>query len=354
MASATDAHYHKRYHALKNNGFEVIAYGFRRNVNLSIIYPDDIILLPEVENGNYLKRIKTVFASINKIISIHGKNAIYYATTFDIALVCYIRKIRYIYGISDIVHSNFSFLLRSLFLKLDRKIIGKSLCTMLTSEGFLPYLNLKETSTRKCIFIKNKLDSSFTHITRPEKKLHKRSSIIFGFAGNIRYVTTLMFAELIGKEFPNHMFVFWGNGSNDTIEKVHHLCSQYTNISYQGPFANPNDLEKVYASIDVMVCNYDTQTINERLLEPNKLYECIFFNKPLVVTRHTYLDATIKKMDIGISTDNSIEDLKKLIHKVSANKINHWIENECSVPTEKLIEDYTPFFTLINRINNEL
>lgn len=348
MASATDSHYHKRWKALRNAGFKVVAYGFQRNVSLDSSSAKEINLLPQVKNGKYIKRIKTVYDAISNVISKHGKNVIYYATTFDIALVCYIKNVKYVYGISDLVHSNFPNLFKSPFICIDKRLVKNSICTILTSEGFLSYLHLPSEDLRKCIFIKNKLDSVFKDIERPILNDDgNMKSIRFGFAGNIRYETTLLFAEIIGRSFPEHKFIFWGSGQQEFVDRVEKLCSLFSNISYKGLFSNPIDLPSVYDSLDIMVCNYDTKTMNERLAEPNKLYECIFFNKPLIVTDGTYLGKTVNRLNIGTAIDNSETNIYNFIHSLTHEKIKSWKLNESIISSDELIEDFSPLFSVL-------
>lgn len=350
MASATDSHYHKRMNALKDAGYKVIAYGFERNISLTNTNLKDILPLPKVKNGNYLKRIVTVYNAVTNVIAKHGKDVIYYATTFDIAYVCYLKKVKYIYGISDIVHSNFPILMRSIFNILDRRIISKSICTVLTSRGFIPYLKLSKALVNKCILIENKLDCSFKNLKRENASPNfKGKTLSFGFAGNIRYQTTLMFAKVIGKHFPTYSFIFWGNGSIDIIKQINDLSHTYPNISFMGKFSNPSDLPKVYKSIDIMVCNYDTKTINERIAEPNKLYECIFFNTPMIVAAKTHLGDIVKSLDIGTSINNTESDMYNIITSLTKENIIQWKNNEAAINSTDIIEDYSPLLTRLQK-----
>lgn len=352
MASATDSHYLKRYNALIEHGYDVVAYGFLRNVALTNAVREDINLLPMIENGNYLKRIGKVFTAVNEIIEKNGNDAIYYATTFDIALVCFVKGVRYIYGISDIVHSGFSPLMRNFFSMLDKKLIERSLCTILTSEGFVSYLKLNSVLLKKCLFIKNKLDKTILDFPRGSGSFKTyQKGIRFGFAGNIRYETTLKLAEIIGKYYPDDSFIFWGNGKSEILARVNALSSKYENIQYMGAFSNPADMAKVYDSIDVMACNYDTTTINERIAEPNKLYECIYFNKPIIATAYTFFGETVEKLGIGLMVDNSESDLKTVVSKFDTDSMITFVRNESSIDSSVLIEDFSDLYKILD---NEL
>ena len=71
------------------------------------------------------------------------------------------------------------------------------------------------------------------------------------------------------------------------------------NVEYQGPFSNPDELEKVYKSIDVnfMVC--DTQIQNVRVALPNKLYESIFFTTPILAAEGTQFGEEVLARGLG-------------------------------------------------------
>lgn len=348
MASAYDPHYIRKLRIMRSHGIDVEAYGFVRSCDLtSGNEEDDIKLLSEVLNRNYVKRIWTVYENITSVIEHHGKTPVYYATTFDIACVCKMKRVRYIYGISDIVYGAFPLPLRKLFLAIDRQLINGSMFSVLTSPGFQCCLMLSDKGKNKCIYVKNKLDSIYSEDARPAIVTIK-DSIRFGFAGNIRYRTTLDFARLIGESYPCHEFIFWGNGDECMMKEVHSLCKKYSNIKYNGKFKNPEDLDLVYDSIDVMVCNYDTTTINERLLEPNKLYECIYFNTPMIVTSDTYLADRVKELKCGFAVVNDDCSMRYVLNKLNTDILNDMVLNAHSIPASELQEDYSDFFERLN------
>ena len=55
----------------------------------------------------------------------------------------------------------------------------------------------------------------------------------------------------------------------------------------------------------------------------NKLYESIYFNCPIVVSRQTFLEDKVKRLKIGYSVDAYNEDdVKKLVRDIESSYIN--------------------------------
>jgi glycosyltransferase involved in cell wall biosynthesis len=168
----------------------------------------------------------------------------------------------------------------------------------------------------------NKLSPYFLNIERPYP-LKISGNLRIGFVGYFRYPNTVLrLAMIIGECFPNIEFHFWGTGEESILNKVNTLSNRYSNIFNNGPFVNPIDLPKVYNSIDLVACNYDTSTINERIAEPNKLYEAIFFNKPLIVSANTYLASKIKQLQCGYVIDSfDNRNIKEFLENITADSI---------------------------------
>ena len=97
-----------------------------------------------------------------------------------------------------------------------------------------------------------------------------------------------------------------------------------------------------------MVC-YDTNSGNVRIAEPNKLYESIFFETPIIVSSNTFLAKRVKQYnagdDIDASNDSAIIDYVNNLDAVRLNKI---ATNLTLIDFKTLID--SPI-ELINKIN---
>ncbi|MFW5700710.1 MAG: glycosyltransferase [Cyclobacteriaceae bacterium] len=333
----------KRIRSFINAGYEVEIYGFDRgvyNINAKIDGKKIEVLGFAPSGYNYFKKFIHTKKQLKIVFNKYdNKNVVYYLFGFDQALICKLfSKNRYIYEISDLVYTYFKYPgIRFIFKTIDKFIINNSLLTVLITKGFKKYFNLK---TNHIIIQPNKLDSYFNHQTRTTRLLKPNQSIAFGFAGAIRYQNTIFrFAKIIGEHFPQHSFYFFGDTPNKN--NVIDFSNQFSNVYYMGPFKNPEDLQEVYEKIDVVVACYRTDTINERVAEPNKLYEALYFNKPIIVSKGTYMEnfVTIQN-DFGYAINATVDaEIKKLIENIEIEKLNEKIKNISTIPPSNIIDD---------------
>lgn len=333
----------KRINSFISNGFDVDIFGIYRgkyNENAYIYGKKINIIGEQTDGGAYLSKLINNNRAVKKIIKSYDKrNTVFYSFGFALTLSLKMNGCeRYIYEISDILYGYHKFdLLRSFFKSIDKYLIKKSLITVLTSEGFASFL-YKDNWPQNIIIQPNKLNSYFKDVKRTfipynEKKLR------FAYVGAFRYPNTIFrFANIIGELYPQHEFHFYGDSimTNQVVE----IANKYENVKYHGSFRNPDDLLYIYNNIDIVVACYDIQSINERIAEPNKLYEAIYFNKPIIVSQKTFLSEKVNKLNCGYSIDasknQSIISFLDLINTVELNKIR---ENISKIDENELIDD---------------
>lgn len=330
MASLSQPRCIKRVCAFYESGYDVEVYGNTRGKYDINVYPGEI----KVHNwgiaksgSNYLNKFNKNYINIKNVIKNNSTDIIYYAFAFDISLILFILKKKYIYEISDLVYGYFNKVLRFIFKTVDKLLIAKSLFTVVTSEGFYKYLYPKGTTN--VLIHPNKVNLSLCNVRRKISNFNI-NSLRFAYVGAFRYPNTVFrFAEIIGRYYPQHKFYFYGNSALTPL--VLELEKKYSNISYFGKFQSPQDLESIYDNIDIVVACYDTTALNERVAEPNKLYEAICFCKPIIVSSNTFLSNKVNQMKVGFSIDASknediitfLENLKKdELQKISTTEYN--------------------------------
>lgn len=343
LASISQPRCIKRIRSFIKSGFEVEVYGFDRgvyNIN-AVIEGQKIHNLGFAESGKgYIKKFKNAKSALTEIFKANEKeNVIYYAFAFDIALICkLLGKKKYIYEISDLVYGYFSNkLLRDNFAKLDRYIIRSSLLTVMTSTGFYKFL-FPKLDKPNVIVQPNRVDNSFYQKQRGSF-LKKDDKLVFSYIGAFRYPNTVFrFARMIGEHFPQHEFHFYGD--SNLTGQVKELASNYNNVFYFGPFKSPEDLNGIYEKIDIVVACYDTSTLNERIAEPNKLYESLFFMKPIIVSNNTFLAEQVEKLVCGFVIDATLD--KKIIdfiESINTQRLENILKNIDKLPLNKMIDD---------------
>lgn len=347
----------KRINSFIDNGYEVEVYGFDRgkySINKET-YKCDINIVGEQKDGqNYFAKLIQIY-NLHKSLNNKSKsdNSTFYLFGFIEAFFSLFFHYKYIYEISDILYGYNKFKPIEWLIKLvDKIIIKKSILTVMTSEGFEEYF-YPNKKYNNIVIQPNKLNSFFNSIDRNNLDYSvKKESIIFSYVGAFRYPNTVFrFAHIIGKNFPQHKFYFYG----DSIftNEVKDIASLYENVKYLGPFKNPNDLMSIYKTIDIVVACYDTKDLNERIAEPNKLYEAMFFKKPIIVSPNTFLEKQVNKYGIGYSIDASIDNkIINFINSLSDESINGIMNNLELIGRDELIDDNSK--NIISKLENSL
>ena len=336
----------KRIKAFRNEGFDTVLYAYNRGDDFERSDKQDlgtVIDLGFIESGRrYMSKLYKHIWSLRRAFNENNGDSIYIVFQFDLALINLIffrRKI--VYHISDITYTKIRCnIIVKLFRIIERKIINNSILTIVTSLGFKQFLYRSNENAEKIIEIPNLLqeDNPYKRVRYiPEKSV---SHLSFGFVGLNRYRSPINIARIIGERFPQHDFYFYGNGIQSLMDDIQNLSSKYSNIHSKGKFNSSSDLDEIYTTIDILVCCYDTENINVRLAEPNKLYEAIFFNKPIVVSANTYLAEKIKHLNIGYSLDAMNDDsVIDFVNTLTVEDVNRKKINMNKVLTKDLIDN---------------
>ena len=341
MNSISDAHSNKRIKDFENQGFNINIFGFNRGIGSP--RRDDISIVGNFTNTTqYYKRILTYINGIRKAFKLAGdKECIWFYQGLDTALfsIVFGKKCKYIYEECDLVHTNIkNRFLRNILERIDKYIIKKSYKTIVTSEGFLQY-HYKDTKSipQKIVLLPNKLSKEVRNYPFKERRAFNPNNIRFAFVGGVRYNSLLSLAKHICRNFPNHEFHFYGYVSQTINESE---LPKGKNIYYHGSFNGPLDLPKIYSEVDVVVATYDISSTNVKFAEPNKLYESIYFNCPIVVSKLTFLENKVKKLKIGYSVDvYNEDDVKKLVKDIESSYINIK-ESISKIPQDTAIDNY--------------
>ena len=273
--------------------------------------------------SSYLGRLRSQYVAIKKLVdSYKGQNVVFYLMGFDLGLFYKytFSKIPYIYEESDLRHTYFKpKFIEKLFEKIDLNIISNSLVSTFTSEGFIKYhYGSYDAVPENATFIPNKLGVGIKNITIPPHKKVNLEKLKVAFVGSPRFKSVCNFARVFCEKFPNHEFHFYGAPLRDSIADL--KC--YKNCYFHGAFKSPEDLPSIYSQIDLVLSTYDTHFENVRYAEPNKIYESIYFEVPIIVSSDTFLADKVKKLGIGYDVDPFDEsDIVDLINGLTIQSI---------------------------------
>lgn len=346
----------KRIKSFIMKGYDVEIYGFDRgkySQNATIDGKRINIVGTKKDGSGYFEKLIQTFKAISKIIRHHKSphNVFYVFGIYQAIFMTFFDK-KYIYEISDILYGYSKFdKLRSLFKKIDQFLIKKSTLTVFTSAGFTHFFFTEKPAN--IIIQPNKINPSFRNNIRPSLCTPQDSKrLTYSYVGAFRSPNTIFrFAQIIGEYYPNHYFNFYGESalSNEAIN----IADKYSNVSFFGSYKNPDDLFDIYNSIHLVIACYDTSDLNERILEPNKLYEALYFKKPIVVSKNTYLADRVKHFGCGFAIDaSSDQSIIAFIESLSIEKIKEVEENILKVSLDEIIDDNA--VKIINYLENKL
>lgn len=296
----------KRIEEFNSHGITVEAYGFKRNEISNIsVNGIRVEIIGEYDNSvSYKKRIPIIYHGIKSVVKKYkGQDVVFYLFGLDVAGLFRIQSSKpYIYEEEDLIYTYFgNSIIRKLFTRLDRHIVNKSAITVFTSDGFA-FFHFGQKWPEKVSIIPNKLKKAVLNYP-PIEKTTNIDQLRVAFVGSFRFQSVYNFAKVYLENFPNYTFHFFGSASEKENEVLFDSLKQYKNCIFHGRFKNPVDLPQVYSQFDLLLSTYDVQYENVKYAEPNKLYEAIFYNTPIIASSNCFLGDKVVKLGVGYAID---------------------------------------------------
>ena len=350
--NASDTRCKKRVEEFVDMGYNVKVYAFDRKGRKPTPSPKfDISIIGEHDiSMNYVQRALIIRKSLKRLFQQYkNENVIFYLFFFDVAFVGHMLTNKpYIYELSDMPYSSIgNSIIRGLFERADRRIIKKSFLTTLTSEGFIDYL-FKKKRPSNYVIVPNRVDKrilDLPYVETPVDINHLR----FSFVGGFRYKSTLDFIHYAAKNFPQHTFSVDGNIIKYEKE-LNELSVKFRNVLLNGIFKYPDDSPSIYSRTDIVLSNYDSESINAQYAEPNKLYEALFFNTPIIVSSGTFLAKKVKQLGIGWDVDSSNEQaVISLIRGITEDQLEMMKASCKKIPVKEKVNENPRLFDYIEQ-----
>ena len=317
----------KRINEFVDNGYNCRVYAFSRKEEKHNECKVDIQIVAEFDNRlSFAKRVPIIIKTLRNILKANkdDKDAIYYVFGLDDAIFFKMLTRRpFIYEESDLAHTYIgNKMIRQTLERMDKKIIKKSLLTVLTSEGFAEYHFGEKASWPKNIaLVPNRLDARIKDYPYTAQKVTSVETLKIGFVGVIRFKSIFAFAKYVLEKYPNIEIHFYG-GVTVKLQETFKELEKYDNCYFHGVFKNPDDMPAIYSSIDLVLSTYDTNFENVLYAEPNKLYEAVYFETPIIVSEGTFLAKKVERLGIGYAVDAfEGESIDKLIKSLTVESI---------------------------------
>lgn len=349
LTSSVNPNSLKRIDEFVSRGFRVKAYGFKRDVDVpnKSKYVDVEILGTYKNNLSYYKRCSIIYKGIKRVLlETKGLDCIYYLIGLDIAMFFRFQSKRtYIFEEADLVHTNIKVTaFKNIYERIDRSIIKHSLLSVFRSEGFVKY-HFGGDVPNNVYVIANRLNVAIKEFAVLPKEPVDLKHLKIGYVGFIRYKSILNFAKVFCREFPQHEFHFYGTFTSEKNERTFSVLKEYKNCYFHGSFKSPDELNRIYSQLDLVLSTYDVSSENVRYAEPNKIYEAIYFETPIIVSSKTFLAEKVKQLGIGYDIDAMDENsIKSFVNEVSQKGIEEKVNAINQIDKETVINRNESFF----------
>lgn len=146
-----------------------------------------------------------------------------------------------------------------------------------------------------------------------EKKMiskSKEGQVILSYVGGLTEERFIL--EVLDFAAEQKNFTLYLAGYGPLEEEVSSYERDHANIHYLGELSYEESLS-LYAESDFVFAVYDPKVPNHQYSAPNKVYEAMMLNKPIIVARNSGVDQLVEEREIGIVTDYRLEDFRQKV-----------------------------------------
>tara|TARA_Y100001935_G_C17309782_1_gene515004 strand:+ start:4981 stop:5946 length:966 start_codon:yes stop_codon:yes gene_type:complete len=304
-----------------------VVYGFGRKIhavkNYTILDGHENITYQKVatlEDGKYWNRIFKYLKLLVVIYQNHGLSRKHlYIVGIDLRLMSVLVINKYVeYVISDLAWLYYPQPFKKIFGIIDKLLAKYSNKVLMTSKGFYEGHFKSYVKKENLELTENKL-ATYGKVF-PLTNL-KDDKIRIAYIGAFRYkeiISNLLKVVAGDKRLELN---FYGDGFSDIVDKMKKYASKHENITFNGAFKNPDDLQAIYQENNLNFVVYNNTLENERLAMPNKFYESGFFNVPILCATNTYVGKRAEELKMGWTCDITELSIKNFLSSLTIDDI---------------------------------
>jgi len=257
-----------------------------------------------ISNGNYIQRIKKYFQSIQKLYRLLKMNQydilivnnIDTLALFKLCTIFQKTNTKIVIEISDLRGHTYTHNLKSKIMRTTEKIMFKYVDKLIITSPKFYDLYYNKIFNGEYFVLENK---PLSNMIPPKLEKVKNNKTVIGIVGLLLqgkpYET--LFESL--KEDERYEIHIYGKGTFQNLVETY--AKKYTNIKYFGEYNFFKDSANIYATLDLLYMPYDTTngSLNNKVALPNKLYEAMYFQVPILTSQETYLGELVEMYSIG-------------------------------------------------------
>jgi len=141
-----------------------------------------------------------------------------------------------------------------------------------------------------------------------------------GFIGSVRYPQQLKMLIDVVQEMPGVRVLIAGDGTSQA--EIADYCRGKDRVDVRGRYDYLVDIARLYGEIDFTYAVYDTGSANVRVALPNRLYESIVCETPILCASGTVLGDFVVEHGIGVAVNaNNREELREALHMLTTDGV---------------------------------
>jgi glycosyltransferase involved in cell wall biosynthesis len=333
---------------------EVSLYYFHRaslaNLNDSLHKTIHVFHIDSLTNASQpFKRIYTYFKSLRTLKKRFQNN--HYDTiivnNIDVLLMLRLtmkkqtlKKVSIAIEISDLRNFVFSSSMKSKSLRKLEKYLYKKYVDQLIVTSKKYYTEHFQKFFKKDYFLlENKLLKDSINLDKAPKEPSQNTKFTIGIVGLLLRGDEYVRLFELYKDHQEIEIVIHGLGIYQHI--VEEYAAKHGNITYFGPYNTFEDSANIYNSLGAIYIVYDTDqvSLNNRLALPNKLYESMYYQVPIICSKNTYLSEIVKEYNIGVAVNyKNDKEMKEAIDYIATNR-EYIKENFNKIPEDRYFGD---------------
>lgn len=141
-----------------------------------------------------------------------------------------------------------------------------------------------------------------------------------GFIGGIRYLEQMKMLVDVSDRVDCQILFAGAGGTNDDFMKIRKYCEGKEQVIFTGRYDYKNEIASLYGKVDCVYAVYDASNPNVKIALPNKLYEAVYCEIPIIVAKETYLAEIVNQWGVGIAVSHSDpSDLEEKLSQLICN-----------------------------------
>ncbi len=334
---ADDAAIRRRILALKDDGMAVTGLTMRRSEGG--VDEWDNVDLGRTYDGAFIRRLGSIFSGARKAAANKAKwqdAELIYARNLDMLACAFLAK-RYAKIKTPVVYECLD--VHRLLVKqdpigvvlrwLERRLLKRTIALIVSSPAFLKnHFEKYYPGDFRPFLIENRLSADAEYGPRPVGKgmcgdhFTVDRPLRIGWVGVLRCQRSFDLLTAIADQFGDRVeIILHGKPARTEISVFEPVIDQRSNMHFMGPYQAPEDLDRIYANVDVVWAgDFMEAGFNSVWLLPNRIYEGGYFGAPPIVVSQTETAEWVTGKHSGFEVKEHIEvNLPILISEILAD-----------------------------------